>query len=162
HVVCVDPGHGGTGAAQWNGVNGDGAGAHGPGGLTEQWVNLRVSQFLMDYLDHDGRFAGSFRTRTAETQIVSLVDRVALAAQGGASLFVSVHHNALPAGVPNRTESYYCFRNTTCTIPAAWTNAAWLAHDEVADAFGYVRRGALEDSSGSGRFHFYVLRNSAM
>jgi hypothetical protein len=27
-------------------------------------------------------------------------------------------------------------------------------------AFGYPGRGALEDSSGSGRFHFYVLKNS--
>jgi hypothetical protein len=80
--ICVDAGHGGPGAAQWNGNNGDGAGAHGPTGLTEEWVNLRVSVFLMEYLAADPRFAGSFRTRTAETQLVTLADRVLLAAQG--------------------------------------------------------------------------------
>lgn len=158
--ICVDAGHGGPGAAQWNGVNGDGAGAHGPAGLTEQWVNLRVSAFLMQYLAADPRFAGSFRTRVAEMQLVTLADRVLLAAQGGAALFVSVHHNGLPAGTPNRTEAYYCRANPLCGSEAAWSRPARLLHDRVVGAFGYPGRGALEDSSGSGRFHFYVLRNS--
>lgn len=158
--ICVDAGHGGPGAAQWNGNNGDGAGAAGPTGLTEEWVNLRVSVFLMQYLAADPRFAGSFRTRTADTQLVTLADRVLLAAQGGAALFVSVHHNGLPNGVANRTEAYYCRRNTLCGGEAAWSRPARLLHDRVVAAFGYPGRGALEDSSGSGRFHFYVLKNS--
>lgn len=158
--ICVDAGHGGPGAAQWNANNGDGAGAHGPTGLTEQWVNLRVSAFLMQHLAVDSRFTGSFRTRTAETQLVTLADRVLLAAQGGATLFVSVHHNGLPAGTQNRTEGYYCRSNPLCGSEAAWSRPARLLHDRVVEAFGYPGRGALEDSSGSGRFHFYVLRNS--
>lgn len=160
-IVCVDAGHGGPGAAQWNGVNGDGAGAHGPGGLTEQWVNLRVSELLMARLATDPRFAGSFRTRTAETQAVSLADRVLMAAAGAADLFLSVHHNGLPAGTPNRTETYYCRANPLCIDESTWRLPAQRAHDRIVAAFGYVPRGALEDSIGSGRFHFYVLRNSA-
>lgn len=159
-IICVDAGHGGPGAAQWNGTNGDGAGAHGPSGLTEQWVNLRVSDFLIDRLAADPRFAGSFRTRTSETQGVSLPDRVLAAAVGGADLFLSLHHNALPAGTPNRTEAYYCRVNSGCTDEPTWRLPARRAHDRIVAAFGYTPRGALEDSSGTGRFHFYVLRNS--
>lgn len=159
-IICVDPGHGGPGAAQWNGNNGDGAGARGPTGLTEQWVNLRVSTLLIDRLNADPRFVGSFRTRTAETQAVTLADRVLAAAAGGADLFLSIHHNGLPAGTTNRTEAYYCRANPGCTDEAVWKLPARRAHDRIVAAFGYAARGALEDSSGSGRFHFYVLRHS--
>lgn len=157
-VVAVDPGHGGPGAGQWNGNNGDGGGAAGPGGLTEQWVNLRVSELLMEWLDNDPRFSGSFRTRTASTQAVSLADRVALASQHGAALFVSVHHNGLPAGVPNRTEAYWCRQNGSCPDDAACAGPARKLHDALVAAFHYPGHGALEDSSGTGRFHFHVLR----
>jgi N-acetylmuramoyl-L-alanine amidase len=161
-IIAVDPGHGGPGAAKWNGVNGDGAGAVGPSGLTEQWVNLRVAHFLLEWLAADPRFAGSFATRTSMTQAVSLADRVALAAAGGADLFVSIHHNGLPTGATNRTETYWCRRNALCEDEGEWSEPAALLHDRLVEAFGYVPRGALEDSSGSGRFHFYVLRYSAM
>lgn len=157
-AVAVDPGHGGPGAGQWTGNNGDGGGAVGPGGLTEQWVNLRVSELLMEWLDHDPRFAGSFRTRTSSTQAVSLPDRVALAARHDAALLVSIHHNGLPAGTPNRTESYWCRRNTGCGDEAACSRPARELHDAVVAAFHYPGHGALEDSSGTGLFHFYVLR----
>jgi N-acetylmuramoyl-L-alanine amidase len=40
-VLCIDPGHGGPGGGKY-GSNGDGEGASGPHGLTEEWVNLQV------------------------------------------------------------------------------------------------------------------------
>jgi hypothetical protein len=116
----------------------------------------------MEHLNADPRFGGSFRTRTGQQQAVALADRVALAAQGGAELFVSIHHNGLPAGTPNRTEAFYCRRNSICGDTGQWQLPALLLHDEVVASFGYLGRGALEDSSGTGRFHFYVLRYSTM
>ena len=170
--VAIDPGHGGLGAGTWNGNNGDGAGSRGPNGLTEQWVNLRVSQFLLQDLASDPRFAGCFLLRTSATQSVSLADRVALASQGGADFYLSIHHNGLPTGSPNRTEAYHCRLNSSCEeeltadsglLPGGDCHEmARRLHDRIVDAFGYTPRGALEDSSGTGRFHFYVLRHAAM
>ncbi|MDZ4804247.1 MAG: N-acetylmuramoyl-L-alanine amidase [Candidatus Eisenbacteria bacterium] len=170
--VAVDPGHGGLGAGVWNGNNGDGAGSRGPNGLTEQWVNLRVAQFLIGDLVDDPRFAGSFLLRTSSTQQVSLADRVALASQGGADFYLSIHHNGLPTGASNRTETYYCRQNSSCgdeLMPGAplppgdaCQEMALKLHDRIVDAFGYTGRGAFEDSAGTGRFHFYVLRNTTM
>lgn len=171
-VVAIDPGHGGLGAGVWNSNNGDGAGSHGPSGLTEQWVNLRVAQFLLGDLMDDPRFVGSFLLRTSATQQVSLADRVALATQAGADFYLSIHHNGLPTGATNRTETYFCRQNSSCgdefasaaALPPepACHEMAWRLHDRIVDGFGYTPRGAFEDSAGTGRFHFYVLRNSTM
>ncbi|HEX7878300.1 MAG TPA: N-acetylmuramoyl-L-alanine amidase, partial [Candidatus Eisenbacteria bacterium] len=158
-VVAIDPGHGGPGAGTWNGNNGDGAGARGPNGLTEQWVNLRVAGFLAADLARDPRFAGSFLLRSSATAAVTLADRVALAAQGGAGFYLSIHHNGLPTGAANRTEAYWCGLNAHA---GECPDMAWRLHDRIVDAFGYTGRGAFEDSAGTGRFHFYVLRHAAM
>jgi hypothetical protein len=93
---------------------------------------------------------------------VSLADRVALAAQAGAAFFVSIHHNGLPAGVANRTESYWCRLSPACADEDECRRPAQLLHDRVVAAFGHAGRGALEDSAGSGRFHFYVLERASM
>lgn len=41
-AIILDPGHGGPGGGKF-GSNGDGVGAVGPNGLTEEWVNLQVA-----------------------------------------------------------------------------------------------------------------------
>jgi N-acetylmuramoyl-L-alanine amidase len=82
-VICVDPGHGGTGATDTYRV--------GPGGEREEWIDLRVAKLLRRELEHRG--ARVLMTRTRDVP-VELARRAAVAVEGRADLFVSVHHNA--------------------------------------------------------------------
>ena len=78
--IFVDPGHGGEDRR-----------SHGPTGETEADINLRVGLALRDYLTRAG--ATVFISRTKDTT-VSLLDRPKLAAESGADIFISIHHNA--------------------------------------------------------------------
>ena len=82
-IIVVDPGHGGTAETDSFRV--------GPSGEREEWVNLRVSLILRDYLEEAG--ATVLMTRTDDSA-VELVDRGQLAIDNNADLFISVHHNA--------------------------------------------------------------------
>ena len=82
-VVCIDPGHGGTAGVDQYRV--------GPGGEREEWIDLRVARLLRAALERRG--ARVLMTRT-EDVAVELSRRAALAVEGRADLFLSVHHNA--------------------------------------------------------------------
>jgi len=82
-VVCVDPGHGGTAATDDYRV--------GPGGEREEWVDLRVAKLLREELERRGARVLITRTKDAA---VDLARRAAIAVEGRADLFLSVHHNA--------------------------------------------------------------------
>ena len=81
-VVVIDPGHGG-----------DKDGAIGPGGLKEKEVALAIALRLERLLAAAGHQA--ILTRRDDTG-VELADRVALANERGADLFVSIHANSMP------------------------------------------------------------------
>ncbi len=80
-AVAVDPGH--THAQP---------GAISARGVTERRFNLALSQRLLDAL-HRAGFSASFTTHAADDEI-ALRDRTRVAAQRGARLFISIHHDS--------------------------------------------------------------------
>lgn len=82
-VIALDPGHGGTAAADQY--------RQGPTGEREEWINLRVAQELKQLLEA----AGARVLMTREDDVfVPLDERARIARDGGAELFLSIHHNA--------------------------------------------------------------------
>lgn len=85
-VIVVDPGHGGIDS-----------GAMGPGGTREDHVNLAISRYLAEFLSRGG--ARVYLTRQDENikegdSGDDMVERVELARQVGADIFISIHCNA--------------------------------------------------------------------
>jgi N-acetylmuramoyl-L-alanine amidase len=83
--IALDPGHGGD--AHERGYK------RGPTGVREAEVNLRLAQFLAEFL----RAAGAQVLLTREDdRDVSLEERARIANRWPADLFISLHHNAMP------------------------------------------------------------------
>jgi N-acetylmuramoyl-L-alanine amidase len=95
-IICIDPGHGGTGASDSYRI--------GPTGECEEWINLRVALMLRDMLEAKG--ARVLMTRTEDVQ-VPLDDRARLAVNGKADAFISIHHNATADPTVNFPIIYY-------------------------------------------------------
>lgn len=87
--VVLDPGHGG-----------DEAGALGPSGETEAQLNLDIARRAAAVLDTQG--FSVVLTRNGDYR-VPIRGRAAIADQLGASVFVSIHHNA-PTPTPEPTD----------------------------------------------------------
>ena len=81
-VIVLDPGHGGI----------DG-GAYGPPGVVEKALVYDFSQELAQKLQAEGRYK-IVMTRSGD-EFVSLADRVRIAREANASLFVSIHADSL-------------------------------------------------------------------
>ncbi len=82
--ICLNPGHGGD--ADRRGFK------RGPTGVREAEMNLRVAQYLRDFLvacDADVKM-----TREDDV-LLTYEERAAIANDWGADLFVSLHHNAI-------------------------------------------------------------------
>jgi N-acetylmuramoyl-L-alanine amidase len=95
--ICLDPGHGGD--AHKRGYK------RGPSGVREAEMNLRVAQYLRDFLEAAG--AEVKLTREDDTAS-SLAERAAVANEWGADLFLSLHHNAMSKRPKvNRTTVWY-------------------------------------------------------
>jgi N-acetylmuramoyl-L-alanine amidase len=82
-VVVLDPGHGG----KW-----PHDGAHGGRGLHEKVIALQVAQKTRDFLEAQG--ATVILTRDLDEDI-PLADRVRIANEAGADVFLSIHCNAM-------------------------------------------------------------------
>src|SRR2546429_1319955 len=82
-VVVLDPGHGG----RW-----PHDGAHGRRGLHEKVIALQVAQKTKELLEGQG--ATVILTRDTDED-VPLADRVRIANESGADVFVSIHCNAM-------------------------------------------------------------------
>src|SRR5690606_38646710 len=95
-IICIDPGHGGTSETDSYRV--------GPSGEREEWINLRVGLLLREMLEKEG--AKVLMTRTTDVQ-VPLQERSALAIEGKADLFISIHHNATADGQVNFPIIYF-------------------------------------------------------
>lgn len=93
--IAVDPGH-------------PGAGSYGPTGLYEGDANLAVARRLVDMLDDAGAEPILIRP---DREAMGLYERTRRARERDAELFVSIHNNALPDGIPPReragTGTYY-------------------------------------------------------
>jgi len=82
-LVVLDPGHGGIDT-----------GTKGPSGEEEKDIVLNFAQRLRDRLEKSGKYR-VLLTRTDDT-FVALADRVRIARDAGATLFVSIHADSLP------------------------------------------------------------------
>ncbi|MGQ9513136.1 N-acetylmuramoyl-L-alanine amidase [Thermodesulfitimonas sp.] len=93
-TVVLDPGHGGRDP-----------GAIGPSGLQEKSVTLIVARRVADLLTQQG--VGRVVLTRTDDSYVGLVERTALAAQVGATVFVSIHMNACYNPAKDGTATYY-------------------------------------------------------
>jgi N-acetylmuramoyl-L-alanine amidase len=84
-LIVIDPGHGGIDN-----------GTRAASGETEKTIVLDFALLLRDRLEKTGKYRVAM-TRTDDT-FVALADRVQLARQRQAALFVSIHADALPRG----------------------------------------------------------------
>jgi N-acetylmuramoyl-L-alanine amidase len=131
--VVIDPGHGGPDP-----------GAIGIGGLREKDVIMDISQQVATLLEQQG--IQVVMTRTADVDL-GLEPRVALAKRVNASLFVSIHANAISLSRPevNGIETYYFH-------PASYGLALEL-HRAMVQASGAPDRGVRQA-------RFYVIRHT--
>uniref|UniRef100_A0ACD5GSS4 N-acetylmuramoyl-L-alanine amidase family protein n=1 Tax=Desertifilum tharense IPPAS B-1220 TaxID=1781255 RepID=A0ACD5GSS4_9CYAN len=133
-VVVVDPGHGGRDP-----------GAVGIGGLQEKVVVMDISQQVAAILQQNGIQA--VLTRTSDVEI-DLEPRVRMARQMNATLFVSIHANAISMSRPdvNGLETYYY---------QSGLGLARTIHNSILQSTGMPDRGVRQA-------RFYVLRQTSM
>lgn len=94
--ILLDPGHGGL--AHRRGYK------RGPTGVREAEMNLRVANYLRDFLESVGAVVKLTREDDSDS---SLRDRAKMASQWGADLFISLHHNAAGRKTANYTTVWY-------------------------------------------------------
>ncbi len=111
-VVVIDPGHGGVDP-----------GASGIGGVVEKTITFDFATMLADKLNATGRYRAVL-TRTGDT-FVSLGDRVKIARDSNAALFVSVHADTLAVNGAVTGATVY-----TCSDKASDAEAARVATTE--------------------------------
>lgn len=133
-IVAIDPGHGG-----------DDVGAIGRDGLLEKSVNLPMALTIARQLQQQG--VTTVLTRSDDRD-VSLESRVVQAETANASLFVSIHANAISLSRPevNGLETYYY---------QSGQRLAQSIHNSI------LRRLSVRDR-GVRQARFYVLRKTSM
>ncbi len=133
-LVIIDPGHGGRDP-----------GAVGRNGLLEKEINIFIARRLQSTLEQRGYRAALTRTRDVE---LDLQPRVDIAERANATIFVSIHANAISLSRPevNGLETYYY---------STGRNLARAIHSSV------LRSTDLRDR-GVRQARFYVLRNTSM
>jgi N-acetylmuramoyl-L-alanine amidase len=115
-VIVLDPGHGGV----------DG-GAYGPPGVVEKALVYDFSTILAQKLEAEHRYK-VVMTRNGD-EFVSLADRVRIAREANASLFISIHADSLPETADVSGATVY-----TLADRASDAQAARIAeHENAAD-----------------------------
>jgi len=134
-IVAIDPGHGGRDP-----------GAVGINGLQEKTVVFPVSMRVAELLREAG--VDVVMTRTTDLTL-GLEPRVQIANNANATIFLSIHANAISMSRPdvNGVETYYYSENGR--------RLASIIHANVQPASGLGDRGVKQA-------RFYVLRNTAM
>ena len=134
-LVAIDPGHGGRDP-----------GAVGIGGLQEKNVVFPVSTRVAQLLREAG--VDVVMTRV-DDRTLDLEPRVNIANNANATIFLSIHANAISLSRPdvNGVETYYYSENGR--------QLASIIHANVQPASGLGNRGVKQA-------RFYVLRNTAM
>ncbi|MEO1351153.1 MAG: N-acetylmuramoyl-L-alanine amidase [Cyanobacteria bacterium J06635_15] len=133
-VVVIDPGHGGRDP-----------GAIGIGGLQEKEINLAIAIRVQQILEENGVQAPI--TRTGD-QTLDLDPRVQIANRANATLFVSIHSNAISLSRPevNGLETYYY---------STGASLARTIHNSILQRIDIRDRGVRQA-------RFYVLRYTDM
>jgi N-acetylmuramoyl-L-alanine amidase len=99
-IVVIDPGHGGVDP-----------GAIGHGGTREKTVALAAALEIKEQLEATGRYK-AILTRDRDT-FVRLRDRVALAREAGADLFISIHADSIGSSKVNGASVYTLSENAS-------------------------------------------------
>ena len=136
--VVIDPGHGGIDS-----------GAIGITGLKEKEVTLEVGERLKIMVEDAG--AVVIMTRSGD-QSVSNSNRVKMANEAKADLYVSIHANAYSNPASNGTETFYCSENSN--RDASKYLAQQLQRELIAE-LGLRDRGVKTRS-------FYLLKETEM
>jgi N-acetylmuramoyl-L-alanine amidase len=133
-VVMIDPGHGGRDP-----------GAVGIGGLQEKELTTWISRRIQQVLEQNGIRA--LMTRD-DDRTVELQTRVDIAERANATIFVSIHANAISLSRPevNGLETYYY---------SSGLNLARVIHNRVLQSTDLRDRGVRQA-------RFYVIRNTSM
>ena len=156
-VVVLDPGHGGSdGGASAN-------------GLVEKNINLKIAQYCKAELEAYGGVT-VYMTRNDDRD-VGLTERVNMAKNWGADVFVSLHINSATASAKG-VEVYYPNANYNSTVHKEGKNLAKYILDELTD-LGLYNRGTktkdYQSSNGSAPVkypdgsladHYSVIRDS--
>jgi len=137
-VIVIDPGHGGSDP-----------GAVGRNGLQEKVIVLDVGLRVAEKL----RAQGAKVVMTRDTDVfIPLAQRVSIAENAGAEIFVSIHANAHPDPGIGGTETYYYRNKATSTASA---NLATLSQSELVGALR-LRDIGVKDAN------FLVIRQTSM
>ena len=133
-IVIIDPGHGGPDP-----------GAVGIGGLQEKGVVLDIGRPVAGFLQQRG--VQTFLTRSDDRDL-DLEPRVQMAEKANATVFVSIHANAISMSRPdvNGIETYYY---------QSGADLAQVIHQTILQSTGGVDRGVRTA-------RFYVLRRTSM
>ncbi|MBD2043540.1 N-acetylmuramoyl-L-alanine amidase family protein [Microcoleus sp. FACHB-672] len=133
-VVAIDPGHGGRDP-----------GAVGIRGVREKDIVIDISRQVTQLLEEQG--VQAIMTRTDDRE-VSLQARVQMAQRANASLFVSIHANAINMSRPdvNGIETYYY---------SSGLGLSRAIHKSILQSTGSRDRGVRQA-------RFYVLRQTSM
>ncbi|MFV0363175.1 MAG: N-acetylmuramoyl-L-alanine amidase, partial [Suipraeoptans sp.] len=144
-VVVLDPGHGGSDP---------GASANG---VVEKVTTLKIAQYCKAELE---KYAGVdvYMTRTTDVY-VGLSDRVTIAANYGADLFVSIHNNSHSGTSANGTEVYYPNTNYNSSVSQVGKDVAQNVLNELV-ALGMYNRGIKVATRDDGWDSYAVIRES--
>ena len=138
-VVVIDPGHGGIDP-----------GASGLGGVSEKTITFDFASLLADKLNATGRYRAVL-TRNGDS-FVSLGDRVKIARDSEAALFISVHADTLAVNGAVTGATVY-----TCSDKASDAEAARVAATEN-DADTVAGVSATPDATGVNDILFDLTR----
>jgi len=135
-LVVIDPGHGGKDP-----------GAIGIGGLQEKDVIFPISREVASILEQQGLQVVMTRS---DDRFISLAGRVQMAERARATIFVSIHANAISLSRPdvNGIETYYY-------SSARGRRLAQTIHNSMLQSLNVRNRGVRQA-------RFYVLRRTSM
>jgi N-acetylmuramoyl-L-alanine amidase len=125
-LICLDPGHGGTDP-----------GATGVSGAREKDLNLALALAVAENLRSSGLRV--LLTRSADI-LVDLHLRARIANTAGATLFVSLHHNAFTDAAAHGTQVFY--KGTPTSFPAEGRLLAETIQRNLVATLGLTDRGA--------------------
>jgi WD40 repeat protein/N-acetylmuramoyl-L-alanine amidase len=129
-VVAIDAGHGGSDSGAMS------------GGLTEKTINLAIVKRVVALLASDPQMR-AVETRTADVRIPN-EDRIRIAEEAGASMYVSIHVNSFTQSDVSGVETWV--DTTRKDSDATWTLAAMM-QEALSTTTGARNRGSRTQES---------------
>lgn len=131
-IIIIDPGHGGRDP-----------GAISPHGIREKDITLSMAKTIAEILNHSGRYR--VQLTRIDDRFIRLYDRVRIAREAGADVFLSIHADSVSGDNSVRGASVYTLSNT-----ASDTQTAELAiRENRADLIGGFDLDIQDDDAGA-------------